>query len=347
MTDSIEDKLVKIEAEIAQIMPAGISQAWRILTAGESLSPVSTVQLEKIIAPGLALLKRGGKRWRPLLLLLCSELCGSSDRALPLTPLVEVPHNGTLIIDDIEDNARERRGGPAAHLQFGIDTAVNTGNFMYFLPTCLIDQSSLTSEEKLILYRYYLEDMRRLHLGQGLDILWHRDHDYIPGVEEYLQMCRLKTGSMARLAARTGIIAGKGDEALAGEVGKAAEDFGVAFQIIDDIKNLTTGVPGKKRGDDIIEGKKSLPVILYLTRHPEAGTRVKRLFQAARTGRTVRTAGAIEKMIGLLEDSGSITGAQQKAETLTGDAKSRLKKLFPPSPCLIQLLDITDSLINS
>ena len=86
-------------------------------------------------------------------------------------------------------------------------------------------------------------------------------------------MCGLKTGCLARLAAVLGVLSGipggtaadrarRDRAALA--LGEAAEKLGVGFQILDDVKNLTTGLPGKKRGDDVVEGKKSMPVLLYL-----------------------------------------------------------------------------------
>ena len=96
--------------------------------------------------------------------------------AMELTPIVEIVHNGTLIIDDIEDNSERRRGKPSIHKLFGIDMSINTANLMYFLPTCIIDSCSLTDIKKNLIYKYFLDNMRRLHLCQGLDILGHKDH---------------------------------------------------------------------------------------------------------------------------------------------------------------------------
>ncbi len=93
-------------------------------------------------------------------------------------------------------------------------------------------------------------------MGQGLDIQWHNNHECFPLVDEYLQMCRYKTGSLARMAAEIGVAAGGGSDDRALEMGCACEEMGVGFQILDDVVNLTTGNPGKKRGDDIVEGKK-------------------------------------------------------------------------------------------
>ena len=106
-------------------------------------------------------------------MVLCCELAGGeAEEALPLAPVVEFPHNGSLIVDDIEDSSDLRRGEPAVHKIYGEDMSINTGNLLYFLPTFLIDESDFSDELKLRLYRYYTVNLRRLHFGQGLDIQW-------------------------------------------------------------------------------------------------------------------------------------------------------------------------------
>jgi octaprenyl-diphosphate synthase len=152
--------------------------------------------------------------------------------------------------------------------------------------------------------------MRKLHLGQAMDIQWHRDVASLPGMDEYLAMCRLKTGCLARLAAVLGAAAAGPELEAEGErLGRGAEDLGLGFQILDDVKNLDTGNPGKQRGDDVVEGKKSLPVLLYLHRKPERRDFVLRCFSAARTGgpgvpEVEELAGAL-KTEGLLEEAAS------------------------------------------
>jgi len=124
--------------------------------------------------------------------------------------------------------------------------------------------------------------MRGLHLGQAIDISWHRKITFVPTIDEYYVMCGLKTGSLARLAAEAGVYSAGSSQEAAVKFGNAAEKLGIAFQVLDDVKNLTTGVPGKLRGDDIVEGKKSLPVLLYLTRYPEKRETVYYCFHAAK-----------------------------------------------------------------
>lgn len=335
---SIEERLNRIEAELARISPP--SPEW----VRDTLGPLPPGMLERIAAPGTEILNRGGKRWRPLLMLLCCEACGGGDRVLPLTPLVELPHNGSLIVDDIEDNSAERRGGPAVHLQYGLDLAINAGNLFYFLPFQLLDRHLPDEAERGRVYRIALEDLLRLHVGQGLDILWHRDPRALPSVAEYLQMCRLKTGSLARLAARVGTVVGGGGDRQAATAGVAAENFGVAFQIIDDVANLAGGVPGKRRGDDIVEGKKSLPVILFLARRPEQAARLRALFARA-SGAGGTAAAAVEEACTLIAASGSLAEAGRVAAGLLEEARSGITAAFPAGEARALLLGLAESLV--
>ncbi|GHT91639.1 hypothetical protein FACS1894140_2560 [Spirochaetia bacterium] len=239
--------------------------------------------------------------------------------------MVEFCHNASLIHDDIEDNSDERRGKPAVHLLYGIDTAINGGAFLYFLPLVCIDAWTAPIEQKEHIRSVWGEYMRRLHLGQAMDIRWHRDFSSLPGIEEYYTMCGLKTGCLARFAAVLGAtVAVPNAASLAEILGEAAEKLGVGFQILDDVKNLTTGLPGKKRGDDVVEGKKSLPVLLYLHRHSGKASRsagealVTRCFAAARAGGTAVP--EVEELIKALEAAGVLEEARQKGLVLIREA---------------------------
>jgi len=335
MDDQYTRRLQKIEAVLKRWLPEKPDAAWLEMVFESSLWHVShpdpLLELAaSLTRPGWELVNRGGKRWRPLLMVLVAEsIAGESGAvsALSLAPLVEFPHNASLIHDDIEDNSDERRGKPAVHLIYGTDTAINAGAFMYFLPLACFDAwaegihgtaSAFVKE----IWTSWASHMRALHLGQSMDIAWHRDFYSLPGLDEYDRMCRLKTGCLARLAAVLGVLsAGTGvslDESLliedfrklAGVFGEAAEQLGVGFQILDDVKNLDAGVPGKKRGDDIVEGKKSLPVLLYLHRYPEKRDFTARCFTVARSLGT--DAPEVEALISTLEKAGVLEEARAK-----------------------------------
>jgi octaprenyl-diphosphate synthase len=344
-------RIEKIEAVLDHWLPAqpGADWARRVfpgLDAGvreESLAP--------LINPGRDLLSRGGKRWRPLLMTLVCESLGGGDAALPLTPLVELCHNASLIHDDIEDNSDERRGKPAAHLMFGVDAAINGGCFLYFLPLSCIEAwgaerapSDVLAAQKNRLYALWGEYMRKLHLGQAMDIQWHRDFASLPGVDEYLAMGRLKTGCLARLAAVLGAVAAGPEKEAEGErLGRGAENLGLGFQILDDVKNLTRGVPGKKRGDDVVEGKKSLPLLLYLRRRPDRRDFAARCFAAARAGGT--GVPEVEALIAELEAAGTLDEAREQGLSLIKKAGEEFAAI-PVNPSAAEARGLLPGLAN-
>jgi octaprenyl-diphosphate synthase len=331
-------RLEKIEGRLAAFLPRFPGQAWMDAVFCDPARRADRALAAALLEPGWDVVNRGGKRWRPLLLTLICEALGGGDRGLGLVPLVEFPHNASLIHDDIEDNSDERRGKPAAHLLYGTDTAINSGCFLYFLPLACVDSWDAPCELKNRIYRVWAGFMRSLHLGQAMDIAWHRDFAAVPDLAGYELMCRLKTGSLARLAAALGVYSGCAEagpdaareEAWAADLGGAAEKLGVGFQILDDVKNLTTGNPGKKRGDDIVEGKKSLPALLFLAAHPEKAPLVERCFRAARAGGS--SVPEVEELIGEFEAAGALEEAKARGLALISEARDALADPAPGWP---------------
>jgi len=150
-------RLDKIEAVLRRSLPETLSPQWIqdtfTLTTSKLSNPAEMAlpdpgQTSFLTTPAVDLLQRGGKRWRPLLMTLVCETLGGGDEALELAPLVEFPHNGSLIHDDIEDNSDERRGKSAIHVLYGVDTAINSGSFLYFLPLTCVDRWIAPDERK-------------------------------------------------------------------------------------------------------------------------------------------------------------------------------------------------------
>ena len=311
-------RLEKIEAALEQWLPANPGRDWAAAVFPGLADTIDSQLLQALTAPGKDLLSRGGKRWRPLLMTLVCEALGGGNAALPLVPLVEFCHNASLIHDDIEDNSNERRGKPAVHITHGVDAAINSGCFLYFLPLACIDAHDYRTN----VYALWAGYMRKLHLGQAMDIHWHRNFDLIPSVDEYFTMCKLKTGCLARFAAELGAeIAATVNEKPSPVklLGETAERLGVGFQILDDVKNVTSGIPGKKRGDDIVEGKKSLPVLLFLHRRPEKREMVFRCFNAARSGGV--SVPEVEELIQSLLAAGVLAEAEAQGKALIAEAR--------------------------
>ncbi|HTH14877.1 MAG TPA: polyprenyl synthetase family protein [Spirochaetia bacterium] len=339
-------RLADLEGALDRVFPGSVTLDWARAVAGQEELPLNPATLDRINAPGWELLSRGGKRWRPLVMVLSHDLYGGNLPQIDdLSALVELPHNGSLIVDDIEDKADQRRGGPAIHLVHGVDMAINTGNFLYYEPTFLIDRLPLPETDKYRITKYYLRVMRRLHFGQGLDIVWHNDHDYLPDRAEYLQMCRFKTGALARLAAEVGAVAARAEDPRVEAIGSLWEDIGVGFQILDDVKNLITGNPGKIRGDDIVEGKKSLPVLLHGALANDRGRSLLDLFQRVSAAHQAGSPsqGLIDEAIALMEASGALGAAAEEGGALLGGAVARLRRDWPASTARDGMEDLVDT----
>jgi octaprenyl-diphosphate synthase len=325
----------KIEAELEKWLPgfndtgmasfqaSSTGSAWAQNVFPEDVIKIDDESLRVLLTPVKDMLSRGGKRWRPLLMTLVCESLGGGDASIPLAPLIEFSHNASLVHDDIEDDSEERRGMPAVHKIYGVDTAINSGSFLYFLALSCIEV--YTGVNKELVYKLWAKYIRGLHLGQAIDISWHRKVSFIPTVDEYFVMCGLKTGSLARLAAEVGAhTAGAGAETAA-KFGDAAEKLGIGFQILDDVKNLTTGIPGKLRGDDVVEGKKSLPVLLYLTRYPEKREKVYYCFHAAKINGTA--APEVEELINTLHATGVLSESEEKAQSMLFDVREAFSSI--------------------
>jgi octaprenyl-diphosphate synthase len=324
----LKTKLAKIEAALDSCFDEK-----NLAAVFPGLGEMRFGQTASLYAPCRDLLSRGGKRWRPLLALLSCEASGGGDAVLPLVPLVEFCHNASLIHDDIEDSSPERRGKPAVHILYGLDAALNAGAFFYFLPLASLEKWDAPAEIKNRVWALWAEHMRRLHLGQSWDIAWHRDAAFFPKTGDYMAMCRLKTGCLARFAALLGALASETCAGHAGQtgasgsaaekaadLGDAAEKLGVGFQILDDVKNLAEGVPGKSRGDDVVEGKKSLPVILYLENDDDGERRrfTLRCFEAAKKNGVA--APEVAEFCAALDAAGILAEARKRGEALIDEA---------------------------
>ncbi len=336
MNNEFTQILEKIEKSLNAALPATASTSgWTPASFGPLPEGASASYIDKLIEPNRALVSLGGKRWRPLLLLLCYKMSKelteeegkrpalSEEETYRITPLVEFVHTASLIHDDIEDNADLRRGKPAAHITYGLDTALNAASWLYFEAPVCINSLEVSDTFKLELYKTYTNELRRLHLGQAMDIFWHRNPDLFPPEKEYLAMVKSKTGTLASLAAKLGCLAGGLSAARAEEFGSIAADIGIGFQIIDDVINLTSGNPGKKRGDDIVEGKKSLPVLIHTQERPQDKEKIAAFMKEA-AAKGIESP-AVEECIALLESSACIEKAAEKGRKLIQESCARFK----------------------
>lgn len=271
----LEENVTTIDKMIERFIPRKYEKSSVIFSLSPPAYDYNLEALNKTIGdPIWDFLDRGGKRWRPSLFLLVVEALGKDPQALQeFAILPEVIHNGTIMIDDIEDNSEFRRGKPCTHKLFGLDVAINAGNALYYLPllTLLKNRDKLGAERLSKIYEVYVREMINLSFGQAMDIAWHKglaDADSLTEAQ-YLQMSSYKTGTLARMAAKIAAVLCETSEDTIERLGRFAEALGIAFQIQDDILDLTSEEFAERkggRGQDITEGKRSLIVIHTLGR---------------------------------------------------------------------------------
>jgi geranylgeranyl pyrophosphate synthase len=205
-------------------------------------------------------LDTGGKRIRPAICLLtCEQFGGDPDRAVPFAAAVEMLHNMLLVHDDLEDGDTVRRDRETVWVRFGAANAVNVGDYLLGVAYGAVLRSPVDSDTMVRLLRAFTDAYVTTCRGQALDLNRRARPDL--SVADYLEMVTLKTGRYLALGmVGGGIVAGLGDGELA-PLERLAESMGAAFQIRDDVIDLTAGKGrGGVTGNDIREGK---PSILY------------------------------------------------------------------------------------
>lgn len=280
---------------------------------------VTDVDPPELYEPVQYVLNGGGKRLRPVLVMLAARISGASDReALPAALAVEVFHNFTLVHDDIMDHASERRGRPTVHVRWDDSTAILAGDYLHALSYDLL--ATLERGDLARIIRAFNRMVARLCEGQTLDKVFEQRRDV--RVDDYFAMISAKTGALIECAMELGGHVGGADDDQIERLRTIGRDIGRAFQVQDDLLDLVAEDArwGKTIGGDLVEGKKTYLLLRALER---AGTEERSWFQ-----RIVDTPGlepelvdeARERMeaLGILEDA---------AQTVRDHSDGALKEL--------------------
>ena len=275
-------------------------------------------------------LNAGGKRLRPLLFLLAYQLAGGTkqDDVMPLALAFELIHTATLVHDDINDEAQQRRGIPTIHAQAGQAKAVIAGDWLFVQGFGLGGRYS----EQIV------SVIARCCANIAVSEFHQLDHvlNLATSPEDYLSIVKGKTaGPFASGCYAAGLVAGLDDEQA-----KALERFGmelgIAFQLVDDILDLRGDERmGKPRGADVYEGKMTLPLIHALTL--SHGTHRQRLSELIESF----TDDDFDELMGLLERSSSMEYAEILVRTHLERAQAELNR-FPDSEAKEMMMLITN-----
>lgn len=348
ITDYLKEKAQFIDERITKYLPRKLDERYVEWAFGKARYSYDIATLQKSLAePIWDFLSRGGKRWRPAMFLLIAEAMGGDmDKIADFVVVPELAHNGSIMVDDIEDMSEMRRGRPCTHRLFGIDIAINAGNLMYFLPylAFIKNRDSFSRDIMIRAYETFSQEMVNIHLGQGMDIWWHKGNDRDVTEENYLQMCAYKTGTLARLSAKLAVILAGGTDEQAAKIGRMAEAIGVGFQIHDDILSASGEEFMKKKGfgDDITEGKRTL-IVLHALRSLEAkdAARLRELINMH-----TRDQKLIAEALALLRKKGSVEYAREFASKMVADAWKDAESVIPDSKAKERLKSFANYLIT-
>lgn len=310
--DLVQDDLRKVEREIHLESMASVSA---VTTIGEYLN------------------SSGGKRLRPILLLLSSKLINEvNDSAIRMSAVVEIIHTATLVHDDIIDLAETRRGKPSTNVVWGNHTCVLAGDWLYMqafqialrernfhILDLLIGLTQMMVEGELL----QLERIGKIGITEA----------------DYMELVDRKTASLFSACSRLGAVVAGADEIVERRLADFGWNLGIAFQLIDDVLDFTARetVLGKPVGSDLREGKVTLPIIYALE---DAGREERRLVETVLTDRNYDRV-SFRKIRDAVERQNGIERARERAHFFADKARANIAE-FPDSAYQRALLAVTD-----
>ncbi len=271
----------------------------------------------------------GGKRIRPRLVLLFAEACGSNSPARhELAAVVEFIHTATLLHDDVVDDSALRRGRATANATFGNAASVLVGDFLYSRAFQM-----MVGVGRMRVLEVLAQATNVIAEGEVLQLMNMHDPDL--SVEAYLQVIRFKTAKLFEASARLGAIVGDAPAPVEEACADYGRSLGTAFQLIDDALDYdgSTGHLGKNVGDDLREGKPTLPLLLAM----ERGTVQQRALI-----RHAIEQGEIEglpEIVRIVRETGALESTRAAAQKEAHNARKCLESL-PESAARTALIDL-------
>jgi heptaprenyl diphosphate synthase len=335
---SLQSAVVLTDPGIEAAIAAGLEAVEAKLVAAVD-SP------DKLVASASAhLLRSGGKRLRPLLVLLASQLRRGIDAAVvDAAVVVELTHLASLYHDDVMDDAPLRRGAPSAHEVYGPSVAILTGDLLFAKASQIV--AGLGPE----MVRLQAETFERLCLGQI-----HETTGPTAGedpVAFHLQVLADKTGALIATSARFGaMLGGAAPEEIDALVGYG-EAVGMAFQLADDIIDLTApgAVSGKTPGTDLREGVPTMPVLLVEAAagrdRAQGRTASPDIELAEAIAGDLSTDAALARVLAQLEANPALAESRRIAQTWADRAIAELAPL-PPGPDNTALPDLAHHFLS-
>lgn len=281
------------------------------------------------------LVKAGGKRLRPLLLLLaCRAFSYDLERAVTAAAGVELLHTASLVHDDNIDRAAIRRGAPTLNTQLSAGAVILVGDYLFAQSAIL---AAATGDTRVVsIFASSLSDICHGQLRETLDA-----HRLTQQREDYEKRIYGKTAALFAGAAEMGAVIGRAPEEAVQQLRSFGKEVGMAFQIIDDILDLREGtqILGKPAGNDLRQGIVTLPTMIFATQHdPRSETMVT--VEAIISGEQTDDA-VIDDVVRAIRSSGALEESEARASEFTVHAERRLDAV-PDEETREYLADILD-----
>jgi geranylgeranyl pyrophosphate synthase len=316
-------------AQLARVLDAGGARLGELLALTEArLEEIARRHGEELGRHAAGTLSAGGKRLRPMLVFLCADGDRAEKSVTAAGAAVELLHMATLVHDDVLDRAALRRGRPTVYAEGGRDAATATGDLLF--SRAFAELAATGSGAAVAALSAASSALARGELMQRADA-WRAD---VP-LDRYLERCRLKTASLFEASCRLGALLGAREE-LAADLGRFGERVGLAFQLLDDVLDVTGPAErtGKPRGADLLDGTVTLPLILARERDPGLAS----LDLRAATGDVAAVCDRIAAT-GALEES------TRRALAYVEEAKAGLAAMELPEPTREALALVADGVV--
>lgn len=282
----------------------------------------SSVVLVNTVAAHI--LSGGGKRIRPLLLLLCARLCGhTTNHHLLLGTLIEYIHTATLLHDDVVDEANLRRGRQTARKIWGNQISILVGDYLYSKAICqIVGLKNQRINEVLS------EACRMMAEGEVLQLYYNGNPQITES--EYLRIVEYKTAGLIAASCRIGAIIADAAPEQEDALFRFGQRLGVAFQLADDTLDYTAngGYLGKSLGQDLRQGKATFPLLHLLQHCPDQD---KQMIKDRMETRALAETD-LRRIISLMQEYGSIAYTMERAHTFVAEANSDLVMFEDSSP---------------
>jgi len=263
---------------------------------------------------GHYIINSGGKRLRPALAILCARACGYQDQQhINLATIIEFIHTATLLHDDVVDNSDMRRGRETANNLWGNEASVLVGDFLYTRSF-----EMMVEMDSMRLMKILSHTTNVIAEGEVLQLLNCNDADTTE--QRYLEVIHHKTAKLFEAAGLLGAVISQSSLEIEDAMAKYAMHLGSAFQLVDDLLDYSASSEsiGKNIGDDLAEGKPTLPLI-YAMQH---GT--EQQAQVIRTAIEQGQRDKIDDIISIINDTGAIDYTSLAAKKEVNNAKAAL-----------------------